>query len=321
MAAKNFLVMLPSQDSTPARVIVNGVEGFLISAETAADAKALAKAQFDQDVDPLWGLATATEVVADTSLHGWDAKLTIFNADHSALGSVDVVADGTADAAVAAGGVLTSTDVYADGETVTVGSKTYTVKAVLTPAEGEVLIGLTEAATNTNLAHAVNGVGGTPGTDYSVAAAHPSVTAVAAAHTVTLTAKVAGVAANAVVTTETGAHTSFAAATLVGGLDAATLDRLGVALAVKLNANADLGISHAAYVASTHTLTVAGTADNRGDRTFTLRLLPANRVRDIPVASLVSSKVDGGVVGAALTAVFATTYTVPLATAGLRQST
>jgi hypothetical protein len=320
MAAKNFLVTIPTQDATPARTLVNGVEAVVVTAETSADAIALVKSIYEQDINSLWNIATVTEIVADTSLHGWTLRLVLNNADASLLGSVDVVANGTVDASVAAAGVLTSTGNYVDAETVTIGTRVYTLQTTLTAGDGHVHRGVDEATTILNLAHAINNSGGIAGTDYNVTAADPLVTAVAGAHTLSVTAKVAGTAANATATTEASTVASWGAVTLSGGLSVGTLDRLAVALAAAVNA-AGLGIANAAYVVSTHTLTVAGVADNRGDRTVSLQFLPANRVRDVSVGGFITSKTDGGVAGAALTVVLANSNVVPLATAGLRQST
>jgi hypothetical protein len=121
--------------------------------------------------------------------------------------------------AVAASGVLTSSANYSDGETVTIGTRVYTLQAALTAGDGHVLIGADEATTITNLTNAINDSGGVPGTDYNVVAPDPNVTAVAAAHTVTVTAKVPGAAANADATTETAADAAWGHATLTDGTD------------------------------------------------------------------------------------------------------
>jgi len=63
-----------------------------------------------------------------------------------------------------------------DGDTVTLGTKTYTFRTALTPAEGEVLIGGSVAAAFDNLKSAVNHEG-TPGVDYHCMAAHPDIEA------------------------------------------------------------------------------------------------------------------------------------------------
>lgn len=120
--------------------------------------------------------------------------------------------------AVAASGVLTSSANYSDGETVTIGTRVYTLQAALTAGDGNVQIGVDEAHTITNLTNAINDSGGVPGTDYNVNAADPNVTAVGAAHTVTVTAKVPGTGDNAVATTETAADAAWGHTTLTGGV-------------------------------------------------------------------------------------------------------
>lgn len=84
----------------------------------------------------------------------------------------------------------------ADGSTVTVGSKTYTFKTALTPAEGEVLINVTAAAALLNLHRAITHTG-TPNTDYKAAAASPDVTSTTPSSTVlTVSALLPGSYAN-----------------------------------------------------------------------------------------------------------------------------
>jgi hypothetical protein len=122
-----------------------------------------------------------------------------------------------------ASGTLTSTGNYADGNTVVIGllaggSKTYTFQATLTNVDGHVKVGTTEAASIANLHHAINGTGGTAGTDYAAATtAHPDVLATDdGTHVMTLTAAAAGSAWNALVTTTTSSAT-WGAATMTGG--------------------------------------------------------------------------------------------------------
>lgn len=106
----------------------------------------------------------------------------------------------------AAGGTLTSTGTSpSDGDTVTVDTKVYTFKTVLTPTEGEVLIGASAAGALINLKSAINHTG-TPGTDYSCAAAHP--TALADAFTSTTVH---------VIASGSSAILSWAHGTLTGG--------------------------------------------------------------------------------------------------------
>lgn len=132
----------------------------------------------------------------------------------------------TPDDSTKATGVLTATVNFADGETVTIGSKVYTIQNTLTNVDGNVKLGATLTATLLNLLRAINRSGGTPGTDYAVAmTAHPSVDAIASdATTLSLRAKASGTSANTIATTETCANASFGAATLSGGTDSTTIE-------------------------------------------------------------------------------------------------
>src|SRR5579859_2734571 len=120
---------------------------------------------------------------------------------------------------VAATGVLTSSAAYAATDSVTIGTRTYTFVATAL-VDGDVKFTGVEANDILNLAHAINNSGGVPGTDYVVTAADPNVTAVAAAHTLTVTAIRSGYAANAVATTnvDTNADAAWGTATLTGGV-------------------------------------------------------------------------------------------------------
>lgn len=123
----------------------------------------------------------------------------------------------TASAAAAQTLTITSTDNAVDAETATIGSVVYTFQDTLTNVAGHIKIGADKAATLANLAHAINGTGGTSGTDYAAAnVAHPDVTATVASPMV-ITAKRTGYAGNAIVTTETMTHGSWGAATAAGG--------------------------------------------------------------------------------------------------------
>lgn len=125
-------------------------------------------------------------------------------------------------AAAAATGVLTTTANLANTETVTIGGKTYTFQTVLTNVDGNVLVGASAAASITNLYNAINGTGGTPGTDYALSTtAHPTVKATAkTTTTLTVTAIVGGSTGNSIAATETSANASWGGATLAGGSDA-----------------------------------------------------------------------------------------------------
>lgn len=126
----------------------------------------------------------------------------------------------TLNVATAASVVLTSSGTVSNNETVVIGSKTYTFKTTLTPADGEVLVGATAAASLSNLAQAVN-LQGSIGSAY---ASNMTLNANVRSTTLTATtlkfeAKTLGYAGNAIASTETCANWAFATATLTGGHD------------------------------------------------------------------------------------------------------
>ena len=130
--------------------------------------------------------------------------------------SIDLT-DITVPAGVAATGTLTSAGVFTDGDTVTIGSATYTMQSPFVDAADNIDASGTTAQTHENLRRAINN-DGVAGTNYGTGTVeHPDVSAADTATTNVLTAKVSGTAGNAVVTTEVGANMSFGAATLTGG--------------------------------------------------------------------------------------------------------
>jgi hypothetical protein len=125
-------------------------------------------------------------------------------------------------AVAATGSVGTSGSNPANNNTITIGSTVYTFKTTLTPADGEVLIGSAADDTALNLAHAINATGGTPGTDYQVAAAHPSVSAATSisSNRFTVTARTRGAAGNSIALAKSGTNVSVnGKTTLEGGVD------------------------------------------------------------------------------------------------------
>jgi len=114
-------------------------------------------------------------------------------------------------------GTLTTTGVFSDGETVTVGAQTYTLKSPFVNAANNIDASGTTAATLDNLKRAING-DGVAGTNYGTGTTvNASAHATSDATTLVLLAKVGGTAGNAVATTDTAANASFGAATLTGG--------------------------------------------------------------------------------------------------------
>lgn len=125
-------------------------------------------------------------------------------------------------ASVAASGTLTSDNTNnSDGDTVTIGSTTYTFKTTLAGVANQIHIGASADASLTNLVSAITGAG-TPGTDYtSNTPVNTQVTAGAvSAHATTVTALLNGSAGNSIATTKSATHLSWGAATLTSGADA-----------------------------------------------------------------------------------------------------
>lgn len=98
-----------------------------------------------------------------------------------------------------------------------------------------------------------------------------------------------------------------------------TLDEIGTALAVLLNATA---IDNAAYDTNTQVLTCASIADGIGDHTLVVEVLPPVRTNavtgdilseDVAQPGWVTAQTHEGIAGAVLTVTFpADTYVVPL---------
>lgn len=141
------------------------------------------------------------------------------NLADAANNGVHLVTAVTAD--VKATGTLTLSANPANDDDFTIGTRVYTFKTVLTGAADEILIGANAAATVVNIVSAISATAGA-GTTYGLGTTvNTDVSAVdGAGDTVDFTALAAGLAGNAVATTENGANTSFGAATLTGGTDA-----------------------------------------------------------------------------------------------------
>lgn len=133
---------------------------------------------------------------------------------------------GTTSAGVKANQTLTASGVFSDGETVTIGDKTYTfVDALTSPSvANEVLIGASAAASLDNLKSAINASAG-EGTTYGTGTeANPNVEATDNADT---TQKVeayrVGTYGNDIASTETCDNASWGAAKLANGAEASLL--------------------------------------------------------------------------------------------------
>lgn len=131
-------------------------------------------------------------------------------------------ASGTTSAGVAASGVFTSSDVFTDGETVTIGGTTYTfVDALSSPAVvNEILIGASAAASLDNMKSAINGSAGA-GTTYSTGTvANAKVNATTNTDTAqTVAANHVGTAGNSIATSTTCADVAWGAETLENGAE------------------------------------------------------------------------------------------------------
>lgn len=128
---------------------------------------------------------------------------------------------GTTSAGVKATGVLTGTDVISNGETVTIGTNTYTFLTALTNlVPNEVKLG-TLAVSLDNLKLAIN-KGSGEGTLYSTGTvANPNVTATTNTDTAqTVESIKVGTDANSISTTETGDDISWGAVVLENGAEA-----------------------------------------------------------------------------------------------------
>lgn len=115
-------------------------------------------------------------------------------------------------------GLFTGTNTFGNGNTLTIGNKTYTFQTTLTNSNGNIALGANFAASLQNLYDAIN-LTGTPGTQYAASMTkHTQVSATGVTATaVTVQALAPGEAGNAIATTDTVANGSWAAATLVGG--------------------------------------------------------------------------------------------------------
>ena len=123
-----------------------------------------------------------------------------------------------------------------DGDTVVIGSVTYTYKTTLSTGPAvpyEVLIGVSAAVALDNLKSAINGTAGA-GTTYGTGTvAHPDVEATTNSNTEqVVVARTAGVI-DAIATTETSSHLSWGAATLEGAAGRCALPATGGVLVLK----------------------------------------------------------------------------------------
>jgi flagellin len=155
----------------------------------------------------------------------------------------------------AAGGAA---PVAAAGNTITVGSQTYTFVAALnaTPTANEVLVGATEQASLLNLANAVNGGSGSGATYGSTTVTNTSASAAAGASSVVFTAKTTGTAGNSLASSVTGTANTFAGANFTGGAAGSVNDLLSVTDATAALATINTAIQTVAALRGTIGATV-----------------------------------------------------------------
>jgi hypothetical protein len=122
--------------------------------------------------------------------------------------------------AIAATGTLTATGNFANTETVTTGTKTYTFQTALTNVDGNVLIGASASDSLDNLIAAIN-LGAGSGTVYAASTtANGFVSAAAGAgDTMDATAITLGSSGNSIASTDTATNASWGGATLSGGTE------------------------------------------------------------------------------------------------------
>lgn len=320
-----YVVTIPASRDLGVRM--NGKDTCVVWAATSADAIAMAKAQYDGDTDADWAAATATAMAAGTSLGTMAMRFRVTDTGYDPNGTpgdellLDVTVLAAATAAVKATGTLTTSTNPSDTNTVVIGTRTYTFQSSLTNVEGHVKIGASETATLLNLSRAINASGGTPGTDYAlVTTANPDIESTAAtAHTVAVRALVAGTAGNALATTDTLTQggDGFAAATLLGGVDASSFDSFAAAAVTAIDAVAGFTPS---YNASTNVLTVAAGGDALGDNRLDVDVYDAAQPDHTSIPGLVGTITHLGSSGAALTvALAADAYSLPSAAVKLSQ--
>jgi hypothetical protein len=178
---------------------------------------------FGVDQDPTGGNVPGNILVSTSSTTGFVDRVLI-----TSQGTTNVSSPDAGDAATQTVG--TDGSAPASNDTVTVNGTVYTFKSALTPTDGEVLIVTGDAdATLTNLLHAINASGGTPGTDYQVSGAHATVSAdtTITSHHATLSARSAGAQGNSLTLAKSGTHLTVGGATFSGGRDGSTLVTAG----------------------------------------------------------------------------------------------
>lgn len=164
------------------------------------------------------GVPTTTD---HTVTAGADLDLPIYSVVSVIAGVLALAGAGVAQGS-ASGTITFSSTGPVTTETVTIGTRVYTLKSALStgPAvANEVLISATPSVMAANLAAAIN-AGAGAGTLYSTGTlVHADVAASPSAGVVTIVARDPGDEGNSIALTETGTNTAASAATLTGGSD------------------------------------------------------------------------------------------------------
>ena len=219
--ARYFFDDLPS--ATPTNISLNANTGHIKVSAIGGGVFLRAQADVTKGVSVK---ASTNLTIVDNPTHG--DEMTIGDQDYvlkdsltgSALATLTLT--GAITPGVHAESVVTANTII-DGSQVTIGTKTYTFKAVLTvePVANEVLIGVSDATALDNLKLAINH-GATEGVNYSTGTtANADVVATDNADTTQkVVARVPGTAKNAVDTTSLDATLAWADTTLGGGTGA-----------------------------------------------------------------------------------------------------
>ena len=164
---------------------------------------------------------------------------------------------GTASAGVKASQTLTGTDVFTDGEIVTIGNKTYTmVDALDNSIANQVLIG-TLAESLDYLKAAINGDAGRGTTYSSPTDAHTQVTATTNSDTEQVVQAIeVGTGGNSIATTTDGANASWGSTTLAGGVDVNILMNNTITPAIGYHDLGEASFTNGLYATIANTLDV-----------------------------------------------------------------
>lgn len=301
-----FLVSLPGANSQPARYLRDGADSFLVMAANEADALAMVVSLTG---GRQFAGTTVLPLEGTPNMLNWTARCRIYNTDGTTLADVSVKnTSSTADVAATGNATFSSTSA-ANGDSLTINNVAISfVTAGAIPGNNQLNVTgvpATDAAAVIALVNANNeafGVTAAAGTTGQVL----------------FTAVELGVVGNSIPLAKSGTNIAVSGATLSGGTSANKLSTLMGILATALNASGK--VANAAF--SSPTLTVAGTADNVGDHTFSLEFYRPSTdyvepngvpvVQGVTIPGFVISKTQGGSASAALTAkVQADNYPVP----------